>query len=451
MHSPPSNASSPEDSASIPTEPIPLLDWIPLVSPHLDSPYWLAPLTDTLQRALIEPVRLVVNTPPQHGKSQTIMHWLAWVTRYFPRRLLYLAYNDDFVIKQMREARSIFQRAECEWIENTERGYHLWRFPRGGGVDAMGLTSGVTGLPGKLIVMDDPLKGWREAQSRTIRDGIYHEIRSSVLTRMHPDSSVVVVQTRWHEDDPSGRLIKDGWDHINLPAIGDDGVPLWPEGRPIDWLEEQRSERGVGPVIFEALYQGRPRPRGMEVFGPPAYYDGPAPTGRTAIGVDLAYTARTHADYSVALVLAERAGDYYITDLVRRQVKAPDFGVELRALAQRHPGAPLRWYAAGTEKGAADFLVRDGVPLTVAPTLGDKYVRAQPVSAAWNAGKILVPRSASWTRTLVDELAGFTGVNDPHDDIVDALAAAFDQLSAAPTGVVRSGGESRMRSARWSY
>jgi predicted phage terminase large subunit-like protein len=91
----------------------------------------------------------------------------------------------------------------------------------------------------------------------------------------------------------------------------------------------------------------------------------------------------------------------------------------------------MRWYAAGTEKGAGDFIRAQGVPLRTEAPRGDKFVRAQPVAAAWNAGKVLLPTHGAWLDDFCTELASFTGVNDAHDDMIDALAPAFDLLTPA--------------------
>ena len=122
-------------------------------------------------------------------------------------------------------------------------------------------------------------------------------------------------------------------------------------------------------------------------------------------------------------------------------------------LTARYPGAPIRIYAAGTETGSVDFIRREGVPLQAFPPRGDKFVRAQPVAAAWVAGKVLVPAglddrdldpdeaekkrpgqdAPEWVEPFLSEVASFTGVKDKHDDQVDALAAAYDELALAPS------------------
>jgi predicted phage terminase large subunit-like protein len=220
---------------------------------------------------------------------------------------------------------------------------------------------------------------------------------------------------------------------VNLSAIDDKGKALWPEARPIDWLSEQREQ--LGEHVFQAMYQGRPRPLGGELFGPPTFCEAIPDYGTYSVGVDLAYSSKTHADYSVSLVLkACQDGKIYVVDVVRKQVKAPEFALALKSHASQYPGSPMTWHAAGSERGAADFLIAAGIPLKVQNANTDKFVRSQPVAAAWAAGKIMIPRSAPWAGVFLDEVCGFTGVNDAHDDMVDALASAFSALrtSQAP-------------------
>jgi predicted phage terminase large subunit-like protein len=134
------------------------------------------------------------------------------------------------------------------------------------------------------------------------------------------------------------------------------------------------------------------------------------------------------------LVLAECEGRFYVLDVVRKQVAAPAFALTLKAHASQYVGSQMRWDAAGTERGAADFLVSNGIPITLVPATTDKYSRAQRVAAKWNAGEVLVPRHAPWVADFLREVQSFTGVGDYHDDQVDALSSAFLALANAITG-----------------
>lgn len=400
-----------------------LASFVKATSPEIESVAHLEPLIGLLERASRGPVRACISVPPQHGKSTLAFHWLAQ-QMMGTKKLMYITYNTEFAQKQMRLARGIAERAGVPFKDS--RALLSWYSSTGASLIASGIGGIITGIPGQLIVVDDPIKDWADAQSSTIRDYTHQWFRSSVLSRLHPGSSVIVVHTRWHPDDLSGRLINEGWEHINLPAVTD-GVALWPEGRPIDFLDEQR--KLVGEHIFAALYQGQPRPIGKEVFGPANFYDS-RPTGyQLAVGVDFAYTSKTSSDYSVAVAMARRGDIYYVMDLVRQQTSLPEFGNRLKSMLSEYSGCRTRAYIGGTEQGVVDMLAKERVYVSTLPATKDKFVRAQPLAAAWNDGRVLIPRNMEWTTDMVNEFRMFTGVNDPHDDIVDAMASAYDELS----------------------
>src|SRR5690606_15333819 len=175
---------------------------------------------------------------------------------------------------------------------------------------------------------------------------------------------------------------------------------------------------------------GQPVPRGGAVFKAPATYDVlPEGAYREAVGFDAAYTAKSHADYSVALTGRLIGDTIYLTGMIRQQAEA---GQSLDMLTARGVKR-VTWFRSGTEKGLEAFMQRAGVQVDAVTATGDKFARATPAAAAWNAGKIAVPSEAApqhgaWVAPLLDEVTTFTGLGDPHDDIVDALAALHHAL-----------------------
>lgn len=411
-----------------------LQDFVSRVAPGMRFDH-LKQLVDLFDRAMTEPVRACISVPPQHGKSTLAFYLIAKVlaTRNIP--IMYATYSSDFAQKQMQEARIIANKAGVEF---EDRGaLTSWRTATGGTLWADGISGSLTGHAGKLIIVDDPVKNWAEAQSMTIRESTYNGFKTNVMTRAHPDTSVFVIHTRWHPDDLIGRLSKDGWETINLPAISDDGSVLWPEERGLEFLEMQRKE--LSEHMFASLYQGKPRPSGREVFRDCVFYEKLPAEYSISIGIDLAYTSKKSSDYSVAVVMAKSAdniGNYYVMDMVRVQTDAPDFMNRLRVLLATYRGARTRAYiGGGGEQGVTDLFATNKVFINTMPAHGDKFIRAQPLSAAWNQGRVLLPRDRSWLPALLDEMRNFTGVNDPHDDIVDALAGAYDELATPPTSL----------------
>jgi cell division topological specificity factor MinE len=349
-----------------------------------------------------------------------------------------------------------------------------WLTQYGGGLYATSVGGGLTGkgIDG-VAVVDDPIKNREEAESPRIREKIASWFGDVVMTRLERNASVIVIMTRWHPGDLIGELSGTGdWETINIPALRTDAdgveralLPAYPDGAPaypVARLHELR--RQLGDYSFASLYQGMPRPRGGTVFGEAttcALADVPS-QGRDFIGVDLAYTARTHADWSTAVVLrtqrykddeGARRTRCWVVDVLRRQERASDFVRRLQHLERAHPGAPMVWHGSTTERGGADAIRELGLP-QLRPMLatGDKFVRSQPVAAAWNAGDVWVPRDAPWSTAFLDEVQSFTGVGDRTDDQVDALASAFSSVATTPSSDIKTGRRAKFgRSARSAF
>lgn len=207
------------------------------------------------------------------------------------------------------------------------------------------------------------------------------------------------------------------------------------------WREDVEEMRRVNPDIessptFRREWLGLWGEEGESFF--PQYPDAtykelPRELTRYSIGLDLAYSERKKSDWSIACVLGEMDGRWYVVEVLRRQVKAPDFADELRDLQEKYRRPPTRIYGFGMEGGVVDFLNRAGCSVSMSYTSKKKYQRAIPVSAAWGAKRILMPAgSHPWKQPFLDTLAAFSGVESPkvHDDDVDALAAAYDLLPA---------------------
>ena len=413
---------------SVPTDALDLPTHLERAGMHPTRP--VRAISTLLERvAKGEEVRAVVAMPPRHGKTDTFLHGCAWLLRARPDLTnAFATYAQDLANSKSRRARTLALDAGVTLADDASA-VREWRTTAGGGFLATGVGGPLTGqgITG-LGLVDDPLKNRQEAESTLIRDRLWDWFTDVFYTRLEPGASAIVVATRWHADDLSGRLITDGWEHINLPALDDAGAALWPERYPPERLQDIRAQ--VGEYTWASLYQGQPRPKGGAVFRDAHYYDDlPDAAFQEAVGVDFAYTAKTHADYSVAIrgrLIGERV---YVTDMYRRQVETPEFAAILRAWNVRRTLARI----GGTEKGVVQFLRRDhGLKIDTINATTDKHAFAQPVAAAWNAGKILLPRAAAWVPELLDEVLAFTGVSDKHDDAVDALGALHYALVGKP-------------------
>ena len=429
---------------------LPLLEFVPALTPSVmgeetEAPEHLRPIADIFERILRgEEVRVLVSVPPQYGKTFLILHAVAKLLAKRPQLpIIYTSYGDMVARDKSREARDYARRAGVQTRKDANA-VGAWLTEEGGGLRARGVGSAVTGSPAKLLIVDDPHKDRADAESALKRARVRDWFTSTAMSRVHPGASVIVNATRWHPDDLIGTLSKetkeDGsprWEIVNLPAILPDGSPLW-DKRPLSFLEQHRANE----YDWWSLWMGQPRGRGNAVFRSDMvrFYDRLPDRFRVGKGIDCASTAKTSSCFNAAVTMLEDEGLFYVVDVLHRQCRLPEF-----ARMIEHSPYPGRWhwFGSSTEIGSGDLMSEMGVPVETVLATTDKFARAQPVSSAWNAGKILLPRSVlairgagadigdedaepSWLRPFVDEITRFTGVGDLYNDQVDAFASAYE-------------------------
>jgi len=426
--------------------------FIEQTTPTFRYPRHLAPFLKLLDESMRRPVFATVSVPPRHFKTDTLLHAVARNLRYYPERTnAYGTYSSEFADRKSRRAKDIAIRGGAPVARGKGRNHaqtvNYWQTTEGGGLLAVGRGSGFTGdgVTG-LLVIDDPHKDRQEAESAKTRQDVWDWFTDVALTRLEETASVIVTHTRWHESDLIGRIRASGdfddYLAINLPAIAGDNDPLGrlpgeallPEKFSAERLQKLR--RKIGEYSFWSLYQGEPRPRGGKLFGAPHYFRTlPETALRFGYGVDMAYTSKKTADWSVCVKMIAAKNDafedvFYITHVDRRQVLAPQFGKVLE-VRRDEQAAPFFWRAVGPEKGSADLMgALLGVPFVILPSIGDKFVHAQGFAAAWNDGRVFLPAgNQSWIKEFTDEVTSFSGVGDLTDDQVDAAVNAFDGLS----------------------
>lgn len=424
-----------------------LLDWIPRYAPGYAAPRHLEPLCALLERAEREPVQAVVHAPPRHGKTETILAALArYMQRKPNKRHAYITYQADLAKEKSRRVQDL---AMAAGVELRTRAVAHWWTRQNGALFTAGVRGPFTGrgVDG-LMVIDDPFKSRLEAESETVRSQVSQWFKDVAYTRREPGCSIIIVMTRWHPKDLAGEKIEGGWENICLPAIDRDDLgidhALWPER--YDLEELRKIEKEVGSYTWSSLYQGAPRGRGGAVFeGVHCYDQLPAKMYRTGLGFDLSYTVKKWSDYSAAVAMRAVEDTYHVAEAIRMQARAPEFKRAALAFVGRHGRlARRRWYCSGTELGVADLLkASDGSPGEKSLDVGaeitklDKFTRAQPMAAAWNDGRVLVPSQElvdsdperfAWVEKYVTEIVGFTGLDDGNDDQVDASVAAYDVI-----------------------
>lgn len=422
-----------------------IIDFIPWATKRYAAPRHLLPLLERFELALaalrppgvipdkskplLKPQTVVCHAPPRHGKTEGLLHAIAWTLWKRPDVCFsYTTYGDTLSRRKMRLLRALLTRIGVVLVT---RNLNDLRTAEGGGVIAGGIKGPLVGEGIQIAIIDDPIKNQVEAQSQTDRTSKEDWFDTGLQTRLEPGGSVFCFMHRWHPEDLAGYLIKKhGFEYLCFPAINAKGEALWPERWPTTSFDNKKKVAHV----WAALYQGQPRPRGDAVFeGCFTYRDLPR-IYESAFGVDLAYSAKKKSDWSIAVrLLREDRGKlkplFYVAKVLRRQERVPAFRRRCKALHDADPGARWRWYTSTTEQGVADlFDGDDGFPLEGVIAQGDKLIRASPVAEAWNDGRVLVPEAAPWLDDFLTCIHGFTGVNDSQDDDVDALAPAYDLL-----------------------
>lgn len=419
-----------------------LLDFIPALTPSFAAPTHLFELCQLLERAPRGKLRVVISIPPRHAKTETILAAIAWwLSRDPSTKAMYCSYGARLAYSKSTRARRLAIAAGVKLRDDT-RAKSEWMTEQDGGLVATGIGGDLTGRGAGVLVVDDPVKNRLEAESQVIRDRTWAWFTSTALTRLEPDGSVIIVQTRWHEDDLAGRAIEQGYEYICLPAIDEKGTALWPERFSAERLAEVREE--VGDYDWWSLYQQDPRPRGTQLFTDVVtclLNDIPS-VGRVGIGVDLTRSGKKRSDPNAAVVI-RRASDgfYYVCDVrhapgalssERRgdNVIERGFTLEIRDVQSIHRGAPTMQFIGGIEDAIVTLLGRlaeeDRVYIQTRQASADKWIRAQRFAAAWRAGLVRVPSDAEWFEDFLRELKNFTGAKGGLDNRVDAAAAAFE-------------------------
>lgn len=232
-------------------------------------------LADELHSAVVtRGGRLVVSIPPQEGKS-TLLQWLCvWLLARRPStRIVYASYALKIARRSGRAVRTavrVHGREVGLALDRSAADASDWQLDgHGGGMVSVGVGGALTGRPADVLIVDDPLRGQAEADSDTIR-GALHDWWSTVArTRLSSGAVVIVVQTRWHEDDLAGRRIAEGWPLVNIPALADGTTPDALDRAPGEYLrsaqgrtvaEWEATRADVGERTWAALYQGSPSP-----------------------------------------------------------------------------------------------------------------------------------------------------------------------------------------------
>lgn len=390
--------------------------------------------------------RLMIFLPPRHGKTELVtIRYTAWRLECAQLSNIILGcYNQRLANKFSRKVRRI--AAERMRLAHDRRAVEEWETEAGGGLRAVGVGAGVTGHGANLIMIDDPVKSRKEAESAVFRDRVWEWFNDDLYTRLEPGAAIVLIQTRWHDDDLAGRLLKEmeeggeAWDVASLPALaepGDElgraaGQALCPER--YDEAALERIKKKLGAYSFAALYQQRPVPVEGALFKRNWFrFADRAPEGlRWARGYDLAVSVKTSADYTASFRCAfDAAGNLYIADGFRKRIEYPEQRryVVKRMVAERDAehGIEKALHGQAFVQDLRQMPAVRGVALRAVRVDADKYTRALAWANLAEEGRVYLVRG-SWVNDFMDEVCRFTGRGDSHDDQVDAVSLAVQML-----------------------
>lgn len=430
--------------------------------------------------------RLMLFLPPRTGKSVLASDYFpSWVLGKHPDwSIIATSYAQSLPVGFSRNIRARFKDPEFQAVFSDARlsqdsqGVEAWLTTKGGGYIAAGIGSGITGKGGNILICDDPVKDQEAADSEVIRNATYDWYQSTFRTRLAPGGGILIIQTRWHFADLSGRLLDDdealkkagvpdhereNWEVVSYPALAEldeyllrDGTIL--QGKPEDEDQVLRLLRRQGeaihperystsdmrrlrnvlsPAVWTALYQQRPTPEEGDFFKrddfayrwlDPAYL----PLCRVFMTVDYAIGKKNRNDFTAAAVFALDANDdLYVVDIRRGRWGTMEIAENIVALVERY-----RPEVYAGEQGQIHMAVWPVVEqmlrekrlyVTVDNTLTpmqDKEVRARPLQGRAQRRKLLFSYDHATKPEIYDvverEMLQFP--NGAHDDTVDVLA-----------------------------
>ncbi len=410
--------------------------------------------------------RVLISLPPRHGKtlitSQMFPAWFLGGHRH--ENFIVATYGGEYADDLGRKARGVVSDPLYESIFNTKlnpesQAIARWELTNGSGFYAVSVGSALTGRGANCLIIDDAVKNREEADSEGARTRVWDWFLSTAYTRLEKNGKVVVIGTRWHEDDLIGRLQASGlnWRTLSFPAIAEhdeydefhllsngpdaallrhEGEALWPEKYDLDRLLDIK--RQVGTYEWASLYQQRPAPLEGALFKREYWrrYDLDAiKSGERSPPWTVVYQAwdtavsakKTSARSCCTTWGLTPSGMIFLLDVWKGKVEFPDLKRQAIALARQW--SPRMIWVEEQQTGGpliAELKRDTRIPVKGVRLRGDKETRARIVSAIAESGKVAIPGRAPWVDSYVDELAMFP--SGLYADQVDSTSLGLRML-----------------------
>ncbi len=440
-----------------------LSDYARLVSPETyEQPAQavkLIELLEAIERREVQ--RAIVTMPPRSSKSTHVSRLFPswWLGRHPEDGVILASYGELLATGHGRAVRDFLSHPRYPFMTRLRpdmKAAGMWATQQGGGLLAGGVGTGLTGFGGKLLVADDLIKGREEAESQIVRDHTWDWHEEVFMTRLERGGAVLETGTRWHEDDPIGRILnsKDAqhWHHLNIPYEAETNDAL---GRTVGERLQIFGEvpPNLSAYAYSALYQQRPTPAGGGVFkrewlkrrycvghnGEPCPYPDARPLPEAARWrlvqtADLGGKQGVGHDPSALATWGSDGISYYVLDYWSSQAEYADVKPKFAELWHhwrgfRHATPHLLYVEDATwaQPLISDLNRETGVLVKAVPADGSKWVRADAASPVFAAGRVVLPCRAPWLDGWVGEHLGFP--NAVHDEAVDTTSMAVSELS----------------------
>lgn len=421
--------------------------------------------------------RLMLFAPPRHGKSEI-------VSRRFPAYALgknpdmsFIAtsYASDLSTRNNRDVQRIIDDvtyseifpavrlngknirtvSQSQWLRNAD----IFEIVNRKGVyRSAGVGGGITGMGGDILIVDDPIKDAEQANSSVYRDKVWDWFTSTLYTRSAYGGGILIILTRWHEDDLAGRLLEakkkgegDDWRVVSFPAIADSdevfrkkGEALQPERFNLSALHNIK--KAVGSRVWNSLYQQRPSALEGSLFKrdnwqyfqflseKPEEIIKQLNINKVIQAWDTAFKKTDQADFSAGITLGVSDSRYYILDLFKEKVEYP----ELKRSVQQYSDKWKPQVILVEDKASGQSLIQELKRNTRMPILPyqvdrDKIARANAVTPIHEAKLCYLPEKSAWVADFIDSLATFP--NGAHDDDVDSFSMVLDYASRGTSGI----------------
>ena len=441
-------------------------EFIKLVMPNYQFYKWNEILIDLLEEVVEgKLLRLVVQVPPRHGKSQLVSRLFPayYLLKHQDRQVAVTSYGATLAEGFSRAARAFYVDAGGR-LDPASQSVKAWGTEQRGGLLAVGVGGAATGRGAHLGIIDDPIKDRKEAESKAVIDTLRDWYGSTFRTRIEPEGgAIVVVQTRWSENDMVGMLLdneeavepddREGWHVVDMPAIAEQ----WEDRPPLpdcvtveeDWRETgealcperydlralSKIKAAIGSREFNALYQQSPRGDGGNIIHADwfNFFDAqPEKFSRIILSIDCTFTDADTSDYVAMAVVGQAGAQFYLLDMVNERLDIVGTMTRIQAkVRQWKPSAVLVEAAANGH--AVMSMLKNKVPnmIGIKPSLlGPKVVRVQACAPIIEAGNLWLPSRSTWVEPFITQATLFPAARN--DDMVDALSQALNWANQRP-------------------